>query len=141
MRQTASEWRVLGASVTGTSHRTSGRGCDDAHAYRRVGDATLLLAVADGSGSASRSAEGAACVLSTTVKYADAALAERGEPADSDQWRRILRTILKEARAGLESLSKAKATVTIPLSPTDQPIAPPLGEYATTLLVAIVSPN
>src|SRR5258706_16473770 len=66
-------WRLLGASVTGTSHTKSGLPCQDAHAYREVAGCALLV-VADGAGSAQRSAEGAQCATQAAVSALAAAL-------------------------------------------------------------------
>lgn len=65
-------WRVIAASVVGSGHVRAGVPCQDAHAYRILPDGTLLIAVADGAGSAARAAEGAAAA----VRHAVAAMAE-----------------------------------------------------------------
>ena len=51
-------WRALGASVAGSGHRARGIGCEDACAFSVTDDGALLVAVADGAGSAPRSSEG-----------------------------------------------------------------------------------
>ncbi|XVV09883.1 PP2C family serine/threonine-protein phosphatase [Actinoplanes sp. CA-131856] len=51
-------WRVVPVSVTGPEHLRHGAGNQDAFAWRADGD-RLVLAVADGAGSAGRSATGA----------------------------------------------------------------------------------
>lgn len=71
-------WRVIAASVVGSGHVRAGVPCQDAHAYRILPDGTLVIAVADGAGSAARAAEGAAAA----VRHAVAAMAEAlGAPA------------------------------------------------------------
>ncbi|MBW3622800.1 MAG: protein phosphatase 2C domain-containing protein [Armatimonadetes bacterium] len=52
-------WRVMGASVRGTSHAKTGQPCQDAFAWDRLDEGALVLAVADGAGSASLSDIGA----------------------------------------------------------------------------------
>src|SRR5438105_15346351 len=74
------QWRVVGASVTGTGHQKMGRGCDDAHRVRISSTGSLLLAVADDAGSASRSAEGAACVVHAALHTAETFVAQQAEP-------------------------------------------------------------
>lgn len=59
MSQTTVNWRVLGASVCGTSHQRRSQPCQDAWQAKVRDDGVLLAAVADGAGSASRSHEGA----------------------------------------------------------------------------------
>jgi Protein phosphatase 2C len=52
-------WRVVGASVRGTSHARSGLPCQDAHAWAALPGGALAIAVADGAGTAPRAEEGA----------------------------------------------------------------------------------
>lgn len=54
----ATAWRVLGASARGTSHVAAGTPCQDAHHVVTDGE-LLVLAVADGAGSAPLGGEGA----------------------------------------------------------------------------------
>lgn len=58
---------VFGASVTGSSHIARGLPCQDACGYRTLDDGSILIAVADGLGSAPQSAVGAATVVRTAV--------------------------------------------------------------------------
>jgi len=60
-------WRVIAASVVGTSHRARAVPCQDAQAYRILADGTLVVAVADGAGSAARAEAGAACAVARAV--------------------------------------------------------------------------
>jgi hypothetical protein len=69
-------WRLLGASVVGAGHEVRGAGCDDAHAVASTRDgALLLIAVADGAGSAARGGDGARVAVQTAL--------EHGDPADA----------------------------------------------------------
>jgi serine/threonine protein phosphatase PrpC len=57
-----SSWRIAFASATGTSHLKLNKGCDDsctAEILTSEEDEVVILCVADGAGTASRSAEGA----------------------------------------------------------------------------------
>ena len=67
-------WAVLGDSVTGTSHRMRDTRCQDAHRYRSLGPAGewLVIAVADGAGSASHSEAGAALACEEFVRRVEA---------------------------------------------------------------------
>jgi len=98
-----SNWRLIGASVTGTSHAKGGRPCQDAHAYREVAGGALLV-VADGAGSAERSAEGADCAAQTALAALAGALAD-GWPADPNAWHALYTTAYAAARAQLEQLA------------------------------------
>jgi hypothetical protein len=101
-------WRALGASVAGAGHRARGTGCEDAAAFD-VGP-PLLLAVADGAGSAPCAARGS----SAAVAVALAALRAGATVGDA----------LLCAREALEDLAVADGVA--------------LGDLATTLLVARV---
>lgn len=149
----AFNWRTLGASVTGTSHHKTGRGCDDAHAIRQLQDGTLLLAVADGAGSASRSAEGATYAVSAALDIAEDMLTQ--PPENQEQWQMLLRIVLESVRATLQQLASGEISLNVTESEPmqqleqqlDQQLAtqqlsiPPLREFATTLLVTIVTPR
>lgn len=55
----AATWRVLAASVRGTSHARTDLPCQDAHAWRRLPGGAVAIAVADGAGSAVHAEAGA----------------------------------------------------------------------------------
>ncbi len=136
------QWQVVGASVTGTSHEQIGRGCDDAHMCRIASNGSLLLSVADGAGSASRSAEGAACVVQTALQTAETLFARQPEPESVEQWHATLSFIWWTARTSLEALAASQMSTTeeegIPQLP-QQPASLSLRDFATTLLLTIVT--
>jgi hypothetical protein len=107
----AATWRALGASVAGAGHRVRGRGCEDAHAVEIAADGVLLLAVADGAGSARLAERGS----SLAVAVAMAALRDGARVDDA----------LLCARAALEDEAAASGAT--------------LGDLATTLLVVRAS--
>lgn len=57
--QEAYVWRVASASVAGTNHERTATPCQDAHRWDILPMGVLVVTVADGAGSASRSDEGA----------------------------------------------------------------------------------
>lgn len=116
-------WRLIGASVTGTAHTKGGQPCQDAHAYGEVAGCALLV-VADGAGSAERSAEGAQCASAAAQAALAAALAG-GWPAQTDQWRDLFAAAYAAAKAELEQLAGAAGL--------------PSRAFATTLLCAVLS--
>lgn len=80
-------WKYTAASVAGTSHVRIGAGCQDAH--RIVVDepsGTLIVAVADGAGSAVNAAEGA--VLATGVATASMLASVQAGELDEGAMRR-----------------------------------------------------
>ncbi|MCC7359688.1 MAG: protein phosphatase 2C domain-containing protein [Anaerolineales bacterium] len=116
-------WRVLGASVVGTAHRRADKPCQDAHAYRVLGDGALLV-VADGAGSSAYSDEGARLAADTAL----AALVEAvqlGWPSGEQIWRLIFESVYAQARqAVLDRAAQTGANAR---------------EYACTLLCAALS--
>ena len=62
-------WRVVGASVAGSSHQKLGQLCQDAAGWALGPDRSLIIAVADGAGSAKLGGEGAQLAVSTAVNY------------------------------------------------------------------------
>src|SRR5947209_1812602 len=67
-------WATLGDSVAGTSHRTRNVVCQDAFRVRAFGSMAkwLVIAVADGAGSASHSQDGATVVCCEFVRRVEA---------------------------------------------------------------------
>jgi serine/threonine protein phosphatase PrpC len=139
-------WRVLGASVAGTSHLKNGCACDDAIAYQQLKNGTLLMAVADGAGSATQSAAGATSVVKTALNTAETALSQQTEPFNEQQWEEMLNTVLQTVRTVLEKLAfgdtASDDTMTGGTAGGVLQFATlPLREFATTLLFAVVSPQ
>ncbi len=104
MTSPVSTWRVLGASVVGTSHRKKGLGCDDDHSYRFLDNGIVLLATADGAGSASYAAKGASYAVQASCNVAQHLFAQQTEPANKEEWHTVLSTVLQTVRVGLEKL-------------------------------------
>ena len=110
-----SKWIVLGASVTGSSHLKASLPCQDAHAYCLVGDSTLIIAVADGLGSAAHAEIAAQIAVSAALEYAseftppilaqsneNVETAEgRGGNEDETPWLRLLQETFQFAHAAL----------------------------------------
>ncbi len=118
-----SPWRAIGASVAGTSHRRSDRSCEDFHAYRQLQNGTLLLAVADGAGSASRAAQGADWVVHAAIEAAGNMLAQHSEPTSESQWSMMLNATLHAARATLGVLASRYASFEVPSDTADDVVS------------------
>ena len=69
-------WTVLGDSVIGTSHRTRSTPCQDAFRIATFGPSAewLVVAVADGAGSASRSEVGATMACDEFARRVEAVI-------------------------------------------------------------------
>lgn len=117
------QWKVVAASVRGSSHETTGRPCQDAHDYlQRPG--VLMAAVADGAGSAELAEVGARIAACCSV---DALCAVERLPKTDEEWHAALRNALKAAQAALEAEAAARQT--------------PVRDLATTLLLAAATPD
>src|SRR5437870_4480602 len=100
-------WRVLSASVPGSSHLVRGIECQDTHEVRILDNGSLILAVCDGAGSARRAAEGAALTARATVEF----LACSSPPTDRDDWRRLSCECLLHVRSALLTRTRELAVV------------------------------
>ena len=61
-------WKFLGASVTGTGHEKTSIPCQDAHRIEQTDSGVLLVALADGAGSASLAEVGALVAVETAIE-------------------------------------------------------------------------
>ncbi|MGL4374839.1 MAG: PP2C family serine/threonine-protein phosphatase, partial [Microcoleaceae cyanobacterium] len=98
----SSNWRVVSASVMGTSHEKRSQPCQDAHFYQVLPNGVLVAAVADGAGSALLADVGAQIAVKTVVN----SLAQRDAipPCDDEvSWKAFLFDILKESRSAVET--------------------------------------
>src|SRR5438874_1519448 len=73
-------WRVVGTSVPGVRHRRRGEPCQDVFRRTETADGTLVIAVADGAGSAEFAEVGARRAVEGAVAGATAALSN-GPPS------------------------------------------------------------
>src|SRR5512136_144864 len=99
-------WHISGASVQGTSHLEKNIPCQDTHAYRLTARGDLLLAVADGAGSAERSQEGAQVAVDQALEALEGAL-EGGAPGDEAGWRELISRAYSSARQAIIDLAEA----------------------------------
>lgn len=100
--QAAPLWRVTGSAVPGTSHERLGTPCQDALGYRILGEETmpggaLLIALADGAGSARFSDQGALTAVEAALQSMQESL-EREIPEDSEGWECLLVECFQTAR-------------------------------------------
>lgn len=113
------DWRVLGASVIGQAHSARGMPNQDALATASGPGGSLLLAVADGAGSAPLSDQGALLACQTAV----AALAA----LDLEEPEAALRGALSKASQAVHSQARRAGK--------------PARDYACTLLLALATPE
>ena len=117
-----SAWRYLAVSVMGSSHITQKLPCQDAHATAILDDGTLIVAVADGAGSAKRSDEGARCAVDSSIRYLVEHL-QPAPPATPEECEALLENAVVNARDALQEIAPAES----------------LNDVATTLLLTVVT--
>jgi len=118
---TTSLWHVVGASVQGTAHARQGSPCQDAHGWRGLPGGVLLLAVADGAGSAPRSLDGAQSAVAAVLDALETAFAAPEPPAPDA----VLRAAFARARDAVHALANTAGL--------------PAAQFASTLAVAVAS--
>jgi len=125
--QQISHWQVVAASVPGTSHVKNKQLCQDAHYWQSLPDNVLVLAVADGAGSASWGKVGAMVAVEAAIENISKKKIGTRSLADDA----IVRSLLVEAlRAAKEAVEEE--AVACEKRPPD---------LASTLIIAIASPE
>lgn len=100
-------WRIIGASVQGTSHQGGNVPCQDRHLYGVLDNGIALIVVADGAGSADRSADGAQCAVNQALLYLQTALASE-HPKDEGKWKDLLLEAFRQAHESVIALAKSE---------------------------------
>jgi serine/threonine protein phosphatase PrpC len=103
-----SRWHVAAASVRGTSHAKTGQPCQDAHYWCPLLDDGLVVAVADGAGSAALGQIGAAIAAWTAATTLCARFSSSPWPCDDAGWGACLTTAVEVAQAAVAAEAKAR---------------------------------
>lgn len=120
----AEAWRVTGTAVRGISHERLGMPCQDAQAFRVLPGGTLIVALADGAGSAPLSDQGAQRAVEAALEWLEKNL----EPAlsrDDAGWQSLLREAFRAARESVLELAEG-------LHRAEDVAGAPAGEAAQT---------
>ncbi|MDJ0772169.1 MAG: PP2C family serine/threonine-protein phosphatase [Mastigocoleus sp. MO_167.B18] len=120
-------WRVVAASVCGTSHVKNKQLCQDAHHWQLLPDNILVAAAADGAGSAVQGKVGAMIAVETAVESISNEEITQETLIDDA----LVRSVLAEAM-----LSAAKAVEEEAVACEKQPM-----DLATTLIIMIATPE
>ncbi len=115
-------WRVVGASVQGAGHRAEGLACQDAQFWRVMPSGELIVALADGAGSAPCAAQGAQAAVVAAAGVLGEHVAS-GRLAAGAGWPLVIAGAYRGARAVLEQLAGAAGR--------------PLRDFATTLTCVV----
>lgn len=118
------QWQMIAASVPGAGHVRRGLPCQDAHRVEELPHGGMVAAVADGLGSAACAAQGAQLAVDVAVTTLQATLLQP-RPATARAWRKVLPPAFANARTALADLAATAAR--------------PLADYATTLVMAVVT--
>ena len=97
---TLEDWFVVGVSVRGAAHVKNGLPCQDNYAWRRPCGEILLVAVADGAGSAAYADQGSKLAVHSSLEALEVGLSEK-VPAEKEEWRALLNTAFETARKAL----------------------------------------
>lgn len=121
-----SEWQVSGAAVQGLSHQKQGLPCQDALEYGCLPGGLLLVALADGAGSALHAELGAQAAVQVSVDWLLTSL-ENDQPIECCEWAEVIWETFQNARTALEQLAEEY----------DEP----LRSFATTLTCLVATPE
>lgn len=131
--QALSHWRVVAASVRGTSHERVGQLCQDAHQWEKLPEGVFVAAVADGAGSATLGKVGAIVASQTAVETIILDVGTRNRvpllslPENEQGWQLLLTKALEAAKTAVEAEAIAcKMTAR---------------DLATTLIIVVATPN
>ena len=120
------DWQVIGAAVQGLSHQKQGLPCQDALEYRCLPGGILLVALADGAGSAIHAELGAQAAVQASVDWLLTRL-ESDQPVECCEWVEVFWETFESARTALEQLAEEH----------DEP----LRSFATTLTCLVATPE
>lgn len=118
-------WRVVGVSVVGTSHLDKAVPCQDAHRYQVLSGGELLVAVADGAGSAARAETGASRAVDKAIEKLAQLLQAGTPPSDEASWKHLMTGVFGLVRAELDGMAELENR--------------PIRDFATTLTVAVAT--
>jgi hypothetical protein len=126
MKTTDLEWRIVAASVIGSSHERHNKPCQDAHHFQALLGNSLVIAVADGAGSASLSEVGSKIAVAAAVE-AVVLRWSTTPPIEENEWRAFLVDALQSALRSVEAEALAREVS--------------IRELASTLIVLLASPE
>lgn len=135
-------WKVVSASVRGTSHEKTGQPCQDAHHWEILPEGILVAAVADGAGSADLGEIGAEIAVRTAVEAIVRPPRFQKSPRsvntqtvvtilklseDDESWQLLLMDALKATRTAIKTEAEAREVS--------------IRDLATTLILVAATPE
>ena len=122
-----SQWRIVAASVCGTSHSKNQQLCQDAHHWQLLANNVLVIAAADGAGSAKLGKVGSMIAVETAIEHLSRQEITSNTLANNDFLGYLLTDAMLAARKAIE----IEADIC-----HNQP-----HDLATTLIVMIATPE
>ncbi|MEM1367465.1 MAG: PP2C family serine/threonine-protein phosphatase [Cyanobacteria bacterium P01_H01_bin.15] len=119
-------WRIGAASVMGTRHSQNNLPCQDAHCWEILSSEVLVMAIADGAGSASRAAQGSQLAVTQALERLKSELREQF-PANELSWRKASLKILKQLRTDFKAQANQEGGS--------------LDDLSTTLIFGVMTPQ
>jgi hypothetical protein len=101
-------WHLAAAQKRGTSHETTGEVCQDAYSLAMLSPETLVIAIADGAGSAQYAEAGASLAVSRGIEELCTRLDEAGPALDETTLKDILYEGVVAARNAVEAEAVAR---------------------------------
>lgn len=106
--QCLGRWHLAAAQKRGTSHEASGEGCQDAYSVAMLSSEVLVIAIADGAGSAKYAQVGASLASNRSIGQVCADLAKAGNSLDEVTLEDILYKAVVAARDAVEAEAGAR---------------------------------
>lgn len=123
-------WRIVGTSVVGSSHITEQGPCQDSHLFEILSSDTWVAAIGDGAGSAKSAKEGSQLAVTAAVSFLAQVVSEHGIH-DETCANEVLKCCLQHCHATMHQQATRSG----------QTGGASLSDYATTLLVILVTPS
>jgi len=101
-------WKMVGASVKGTSHDKSGAPCQDSHGAAQAAG-FFLGAVADGAGSVSHAERGSQLAVEAALAHLSGALTAAAGTMTADTFKAMFLDAINAARARLQAEAAAQS--------------------------------
>ncbi|MEB3218335.1 MAG: PP2C family serine/threonine-protein phosphatase [Nostocales cyanobacterium 94392] len=120
-------WRVVGASVCGTSHVKNSLLCQDAHHWQMLPDNILVAAAADGAGSASLGKVGAMVAVEAAIENITVKQVNQSILASDSSAKALLSESILAAKTAVEEEAIASNR--------------PPKDLSTTLIIVVATPN
>jgi len=125
---TRKSWRTVGVSSQGGSHIKTGDPCQDAHRWGVLPCGSLVIAIADGAGTAAMAEVGAQLAVTTALKFiCDSLKTTALEEANESEWRALLSHSLAVALEALVKEAELRQAA--------------LRDFACTLALAVARPG